>query len=273
MTLPITVPFRDDEPWTGVASRLAIANGYSSMKSFLASAGVHPRNLVNGDVEESELLAKWSGVPADALNRYVTPTASKGGIWKLGDAWFSKGSRRANRIRMCPNCIIEDIETGNEMPSARPRLRAPWLTRAFQNCVEHRRPILEIEVPIESVDEFSHTVATYLEMLRSAATSPHVPADVTVDTFVQDRILGRLTHQHLNMLEVYIVTELAERFGAFLQGYREALGETDLDLDGCDARTLGFNVIAAGPEVIRSVVKAIIAYAISGFGCVATVMS
>lgn len=260
MTLPITVPFRDDEPWTGVASRLAIANGYSSMKSFLASAGVHPRNLANGDVKELDLLAKWSGTPADAVNRYVIPKAAMGGVWKLGNAWFARGSRRANRIRLCPNCIVGDIESGTGLPSARPRLRAPWLTRAFQNCVEHRRPILEFEVPRESVDEFSHSVATNLEFIRSAATSTHVPVDVTVDTFVQDRILGRLTQRHLNMMEAYVVTELADRFGAFLEGYREAVRGTDLNVEGCDARTLGFNVIAAGPEAIRSVVKSIIDY-------------
>lgn len=258
MTLPITVPFGDDEPWTGMASRLAIANGYSSMKSFLASAGIHRSSIASGDEKALKLLAKWSGASTHAIARYAIPVASKGAIWKLGDAWFVKEARRGNRIRLCPNCIMEDIEAGEGLPSARPRLRAPWLTRAFKNCVQHRRPILEIDVTHKNADEFSRSVDANLDLVRSAADETHAPADITVDSFVQERICGSFTQPHLNDLEVYVVTELAERFGAFLEAYTEALKETPFYTNHADARTLGFNVIAGGPQAIRSVLEAVI---------------
>jgi hypothetical protein len=45
-----------------------------------------------------------------------------------------------------------------------------------------------------------------------------------------------------------------------LETYCEALKGTDLEATGCDARTLGFKVIAGGSQVIRAVVEAIINY-------------
>lgn len=105
MTLPVTVDFHSDETRMSLLSRLAIANGYSSVREFLDFTDTNAHAVRSGSPEAISTLAEWSGVEPHVLQSYNI-TTERHSTWRLGAASMSRDMRIGRSHRYCPKCVL-----------------------------------------------------------------------------------------------------------------------------------------------------------------------
>ncbi|MGR9422219.1 TniQ family protein [Rhizobium leguminosarum] len=258
MTLPVKIVMHEHETPESRANRLSSANGFSSFKLFLSMTGMSSQGLAVGDKECIANLAKWSGADPAILRRYAATTESRQMTWRLGDAVFSKEARRAQRFRYCPECVLNDVETGQGRPVSRPYVRPAWICRAVRNCTSHRRPILETPFSDRSTSDFCQFVASNLSRIRTQASEPSGDVSLEVDAYIESRIRGASMESYLDRFEAFVAIDLCHHLGRFLKCHGVGRPFVADELQGAPARDIGFHVARRGEEAIRNVVAAVI---------------
>lgn len=255
MTLPVTVAFHDDEAALDLPSRLAHANGYSSVRRFVSAAGIKTTDVARGEHVALSRLSKWSGVELARLAAFAI-TRHQSTRWTIGHAAFDKEARLGNRYRFCPCCIAEDLAHGGGRPGARAYTRASWMTRAVATCIVHRRPILEVPYTTDEGRDFSRYVADNAESISRIATASGWSSPSPLDAYLHDRILGVMREPFLDMFEAYVVAGLCTHLGRFLKRHRTALGSVPAYLWDASDGDLGLHVARQGEANIREIVAA-----------------
>ncbi len=97
MVLPVTLLHHDDEAAIDLVARLATANGYPSLREFLAHTDTTANAIVHGETDALSLVSEWSGVPVTTLGKLATRTSGAGGTWHMGCATLSKDMRPGRR--------------------------------------------------------------------------------------------------------------------------------------------------------------------------------
>ncbi|NKJ03727.1 MULTISPECIES: TniQ family protein [unclassified Rhizobium] len=259
MTLPVVVPFHDDEVALDLPSRLAHANGYSSVRRFVEAAGIRTTDLAAGEEIAIERLAKWSGVEPERLSKFAQRTLGRSLRWKLGEAMFDKESRVGHRYRYCPSCVAHDIETGVGRPGALTYTRAAWMTRSIRTCVIHSEPIVEAPYSKTFGRDFSRYVsenATEICGHANCATTTSTPSNL--DVYLNDRIFGIARQPYLDQFEAYVVVNLCVYLGQFVKKYRSALGEFSEAPWNLGDAEVGFFFAIQGETAIRHLMSIVL---------------
>ncbi|MBY5438672.1 TniQ family protein [Rhizobium leguminosarum] len=258
MRLPVSVQQRPDEPPLSLASRLALANGYPSLQSFLACTPTNMTALYRGDADAMRLLSKYSGIPAGDISRFAIPLATVGDHWHLGEHKMHRAMRIGRRHRYCARCVVEDVKIGEpDRPFSRTYVRASWLTKATSACTKHRCKLSERQVVPLEYGDFSRFVARNFEQIELAATSLECAEDVSLDRYVEGVLAGRKTNAFLDGLQPYVCVNLSVHIGRFAK--RHALAKDRAALKGKHSTALGFEIIALGPERIEAVITSAVA--------------
>ena len=124
MVLPVTLPHHDDEAAIDLVARLAAANGYPSLREFLAHTDTTATAIVHGEKDALSLVSAWSGVSVSTLGKLSASAAGAGGTWQMGCATFSKDMRSGRVQRFCAHCVLEDRERETGRLGARAYRRA-----------------------------------------------------------------------------------------------------------------------------------------------------
>ncbi|QRM44594.1 TniQ family protein [Rhizobium sp. BG4] len=258
MPLPVTVVHHIDETPKSLCDRLSVANGFSSNRMFSTMTGIKTPELAKANPVAISKLARWSGENAADLARNRVTTRRRRMDWQLGFAVFNKQARCGRRFRYCPNCIVDDIATGDGRPVSRPYVRAVWLSRAITNCIRHRRPIVEVTLARKTDDSFCRYVATNAGKIQQEAACSVPTQFLAVDAYAQDRMMGVLTEPYLDRFETHVVVDLCVYLGKFLKRHRPALALIPQDLRTAPPREIGFHYAKNGEQAIREIVVAII---------------
>ncbi|KGD87640.1 TniQ family protein [Rhizobium sp. YS-1r] len=256
MKLPISITFHDNETPLGFVSRLAAANGYPSLETFLDCTETSALAISRGDAEAMALLEEWSGEEGGRFARFAARTLHGKLCFDLGDAVFSREYRRGKAHRFCVRCVQDDLRNGEGRIISRPYVRAWWETRAIQTCPIHGSRITEVACE-SGQDDF----ASYVR------TNPHVFADNTgskdflrtrkLDLYLMGRIQGVKACDFLDGLEAYVVADLSKHFGRLLARH----GKGSLNHAGqgeFEVAEHGFLAVKLGEEFITERVSAII---------------
>lgn len=253
MTLRVTVDHHSDETRLSLLSRLAIANGYSSLQAFLSLNGTSVLPFERGEPDAIVQLSKWSGVEIDRLSSFDVGGNEKGATWKLGAARMSREMRIGNNYRYCPKCVVSDMADGTGRPQTRPYVRAAWMTRAVQSCVWHHCTIVEVNADDGNRDDFSRYVEKNLASIETLASEIEV-RDVGLARYVAARIEDKLTNQFLDQFDTYVAVDLCRHLGSFSARHR-----SDHDMTCHTPATpeieFGFKIASAGPERIEALIS------------------
>jgi hypothetical protein len=255
MTLPVLVKFHDDETRLSLLSRLARANGYSSLTEFLSFTNTSARAVRSGEPKAVLMLAEWSGVDPSRLASFEIKNSGPGATWKLGKATMSKDMRLGHNYRYCPQCVLEDLEHGQGRPPTRPYVRTTWMTKAFATCLQHGRPIVERATDALGQEDFSRFAAANLAIIekQSAADFGTSPA-MKMDEYVAARIDGRLTNPFLDSFEAYVAIDLCRYLGHFEKKHRPAGQSRSREIDSVIEN--GFAIASEGAEYIEATIVA-----------------
>jgi len=246
LSLPVDVPFHDDEFPLSFASRLAAANGYPSLTTMLSLMGLNKEKVRWGDTAALEELARWTQADIERRMRY--PSKADGNrIISLGHARFRTFHRdRDKLLPHCPSCVNDDISAGGP-EIARPYIRAWWLMPFAEACPVHKCPL--VSVPTDArFDNF--------DTARRLQTFNDVPDQAKALTFEPDleryivaRIRGEQTNSFLDQIDVHIILEFCEHMS------RDLTTRNSPRVRDSSAKRYAFHVASAGSEAIADTVS------------------
>ena len=255
MVLPVTLPHHDDEAAIDLVARLAAANGYPSLREFLAHTDTTATAIVHGEKDALSLVSAWSGVSVSTLGKLSASAAGAGGTWQMGCATFSKDMRSGRVQRFCAHCVLEDRERETGRLGARAYRRAWWTVRGIEGCPTHQCALTEVPVAADGdVYDFPRFVKANLGLIEDAAAASVPSCQPRLDTYLRDRVFVGGGNGFLDRLDPHVAAEFSRYLGDFLvlHDVRAWMHE------GTDLREWGFSLAVKGENEIRHVVAEVI---------------
>ncbi|WP_143565660.1 TniQ family protein [Sinorhizobium fredii] len=242
MTLPVHVPFYDDETPLSFASRLAANNGYSSLASMLGFMGLNWRRIWRAHPEALQVLGLWSGQSMERRLRYRGPQVWPEKTRTFGHASLMPLNRQGvDTVRCCPACLVEDLSrSGREI--GRPYIRAWWMIAEIENCPTHKRPLVFLPPAERAANEdLVRRIYEHLPKFKEDA-SADIVVPTEFDEFILGRINGKPTPSFLGEIETHIAIGFCTRLGSDLLA---AEARSDIS-----ASEFGYAVACHGPDAI-----------------------
>ncbi len=212
--LPVLPEFHVDETLLSFASRLAAANGYTSLTQFLTHVNLRAERIARGDFATLKVLSALSGRAIEELTaRSITPLEPRSLI--AGNK-LNLVSGITGRNRLCPCCAISDSKLTTIKPVARPYARLHWLVTDIQHCSEHgvRLSVLP-DAAHKDVDYVRFVERNSASIQRMSDESTRVPVPA-VELYIADRLAGKRTCDLLDDLELHDSIEFCRALGRFL---------------------------------------------------------
>ncbi|MFD1744477.1 TniQ family protein [Rhizobium helianthi] len=255
MVLPVTLEYHADETAIDFVARLAAANGFSSLRSFLGHTDVTARAIEQGDADALALVTEWSGVSVSRLQTLAVVASGAGETWRMGHATLSKEMRLGRRHRLCARCVMEDRERRSGRHVSRAYRRAWWSVRGIEGCHLHDCALLEVSVGSEDdVHDFPRFVEANLAQIEAAGAAPLPSRQPMLDRYLRDRVFLGAGTSFLDALHVHVAAEFSRYLGDVLALHqvREWMSE-DTDL-----REWGFCLAMKGENEIRRAIAQVI---------------
>ncbi|MCZ7894699.1 TniQ family protein [Agrobacterium salinitolerans] len=255
MVLPVTLAHHEDEAAIDLVARLAAANGYPSLREFLAHTDTTANAIVHGETDALSLVSEWSGVSVPRLETMAVVASGTGGTWRMGRATLSKGMRPGRMHRFCAQCVLEDREREAGRLASRAYRRAWWTIRGIEGCPVHGCALTEVAVKADGdVHDFPQFVGANLALISEAASVPVPSRQPMLDRYLRDRVFQDGGDGFLDRLDAHVAAEFSRYLGDFL-----VLHDVRAWMrDGTDLREWGFGLAVKGEDEIRRVVGEVI---------------
>lgn len=244
--LAITVPLRAGETLTSHASHLAAANGINSVLEFCKDVGLSWSKLRQGRMEQLVRLSELSGVSTEALrNAANIPTSSLD--YMLSGEQVTRKTLVQSETRICPNCLLEDAESG--MPIG----RVEWQIKAYRICHRHQIAVYrlpETDEPHSRFDFQRRLADHWPEIVERATTTPYGNANYAFEKYLSERFNGSPSSGWVDSLALSTIIEVSERLGVVLAFGQCAFSSKISETDRLRAFHAGFAVVRDGPAKI-----------------------
>ncbi len=252
MTLPVILPFHEDESPISLVSRLARANSYDSLQSLLGFTHTSREAIVRGDHDALAEISELSGISIERLSNASIVHQHPGSNWKLGRAIFNKEMRPGKMLRYCPHCVLDDIDQQPGRSIAKPYARSWWSCRGIEGCPEHGRKLVEhLVTSFDQRDDFATFVEQNIQTIRNQVRTDQQSSAPMMDRVLRDRIFKRAEGDDLvDTLDVHIVAELSGYLGTFIAIHKL----TDLQDEATDQREWGFRLLCKGQAELKRII-------------------
>lgn len=255
MALPVTLDYHADEAAIDFVARLAAANGFSSLRSFLGHTDVTAKAIVQGEDDALSIISEWSGVAMSCLKTLAVVGSGAGGNWQMGRATLSKDMRPGRRYRFCARCVIEDRQRTSGRMVSRAYRRAWWSVRGIEGCHVHDCALLEVSVGSEDdVHDFPRFVQDNFGRIEAAAAAAPPSRQPALDRYLRERMFEDSGASFLDTLDVHVAAEFSRYLGDFLvlHDLRDHMPE------GGSASEWGFLLASRGEPAIRQIVSEVV---------------
>lgn len=251
--LTIRTRLHSGETLASFCSRLAAVNGRPKARHFCADMGFSFQDVVDGSDSALSRLAYLTDIDVKSLQESA--------IRRTADGYEADGQRVTrnlmirNRLRLCPECLAEDMRSQDEHPLARAWGRRKWLISFIRTCDVHNVSLVECSVQQEPsmIHDFAAMVkADHGEILEAAKHSV-VREPSAFEHYLLDRIKGHIgAAPFLDALPFYVAARFTELLGAVVtRGLKAPIRGFSGD-DWWQAGTAGFSVTSCGEDGIRN---------------------
>lgn len=238
-------------PEPSLASRMASANGIGNVADFCRDMTISRPRLRSGDPEQLARLASLASADLDRLKQSTIVSDRPN---------FSIGGHRILRIylirprfRICPRCIVEDMEHGVGPEAARPWFRSAWSVSLVRSCPIHHVLLHEVDtsVPGHLAEDVSLIVRRSLREIRTLADTAETLPPSGLETWAADRLAGKDGHStYLSSLSFCTSMRLVEMIGASVIHGKTFAPSKLTDREWFAAGRAGFPIVAAGERSI-----------------------
>lgn len=258
--LRFTVPFHRGETLRSFVSRLAAANGCLASREFCHDMAIKVTSLDRGDLETIDRLATLGSANSEEIRRSVM-------LFKQRDFWLGDHRLNLNQVirskfRICPRCLLEDLESGEGVVHSRPWLRTAWSVALVRSCPIHGNLLVlpDWEIPRICKDDIALIVPAFRSQLQSLGENVEIQPASALEAWMAARLAGQHGgSEYLAKLPLAVGVQLAETVGAsIIHGKKFKLGKFTAK-HWLDAGRAGFQVVSEGEDSIRQYLSSLAA--------------
>jgi len=253
MPLPFLVDLQPNETQTSFGSRLAGANLAEFAQYFYSDVKIAFPALVRGDSIQLDHLAKLGDVDRGMLGSNAL-CSSAGEGHTIGGQFFEKRTLLRSTQRICPECIIADIDAGGEFGAYG---RNYWHMASVRTCVVHSRPLLGLETlkSPRNAHDFYGRITDDLSAISNAAAFVGMRQPTNLERYLISRFKGRIEYNWLNKFSIQVASKTCEMLGAVVnQGPQVNLSAFRPE-DWLAAGSTGFSIMSRGEDAFRAVLS------------------
>ncbi|MBB6251471.1 TniQ family protein [Nitrospirillum iridis] len=257
--LGLTVPLGELETPASLCSRLAHRNGCGSAAEFCLDMGFSLRRIMDADGDALAKLAEVSGVGVEMLRR--------GAFIQTGTRMFGVGSEmvpavasRRNYLRVCPQCLADDMAASPLLKQAAPFQRVYWQMAWFRSCPIHRVHLVSLaeQTKGSTGGEFTNAIRPMFTATNAQSFERTESDSYLLETYLLARLRGEETGAPwLDSLQFHVAAKLCEVIGAMLlfgnKGAMKELGDPAL----AQAGNLGCGLLLKGVNGLHQVLDRI----------------
>lgn len=212
--LAVIVPFHaGEESFTSFCSRVAVANGAASLRSFAMHMGIKLRAITLGEPEVLNQIAEITGVNVEAL---ATGMASKDeNEFRINGEVVTASHFNRARFRYCPACLADDVSGGTGPMLSRPYGRLAWQVSFIRTCARHQTSLAvsSRDVRFDVRDDFSALWRSVSDEEKTVSCQP-MPSSC-FESYVLKRLGGsKRSEEWIDDMPLYVVGHLSETIGA-----------------------------------------------------------
>lgn len=248
MRLPFSLQQGEGEMPSDFASRLATRACRDSLWDFCADFGLDAQGIIDGDLEAVSALGRFAGVEPDGLMREAFVKQGSNHRYRHKGTDVSRRNMTRDRLRVCPDCLTEDVEGRSYRMAARPHRRSVWIIGAIHTCSRHQRALVDLRVGARSGRSHETSIGLAqalprLDRLHSQAASRPPSA---FETYVEKRLDGKPGSPWLDTLPFYAALDMVRVVGAVaVHGPKVKLESLD-DEQTRASETAGFDILRQG---------------------------
>jgi len=255
LPVAMTSPLGWAETTWSYCSRVAHIN-MRPARDFCLDMGIRFQEIVDGSPQALFKLASVGRIDHSALERFAFRRAGPREYLFGNEPIYRTGLTRA-RVRICPHCIEEDLETFKCNPAARPYQRADWVVSSLRTCTQHHVRMVEVlTAKSHELHDFTQLMRHSLPMIDHWVSSTAQRSPSQMEVYVRERLMGQSNGCHwLDQFRVDAAARLSEVLGAaYLHGVKVRL--SDLTEDQLfDAGAAGYAFAVEGENGIRSLLE------------------
>lgn len=268
--LSLTVPLNPDETPTSFCSRLAFRNGCDA-NSFCLDMGFTFLAVATGEEKALAKLAAFSGADPYTLRRNSF-TSQEGHGFQLRGQMVNVASSLRTHVRVCPDCISEDIAAQFDQRRSAPFQRIFWQLSWFRSCPVHGGALLTLDRAkktnmIECAD-FVRAVAPHVGRIVAGDIDRIVRAPSSMEVYLYRRLNGEgaSTSPWLDSIPMQKAVRLCEIVGAISRfGPKVATRNLD-DEVAAEVASNGCDIMLGGEESFRDFTRKTMAAAWTNSG-------
>lgn len=241
---PLSFPIKQFETATSYVSRLTRYCGLWHPSDLCLDLGFRWQDFVRGDDFLYETLAGIGGASAPDMKKWAIRTIDHC-QFEVSGQQGNKSSLVRSRVRVCPRCVVEDVQHSGRFGMYR---RHFWHFLSVRTCAAHAMPLLMLppeEYTIRNYD-FVGQVEQHWETVDVAANAGIERSETKLEAYVLQRLNGRNINVFLDSMPLYVATRLCEVLGFVLLNGPKRKISTGSDEDLAQAGQMGFEALQDG---------------------------
>lgn len=257
--LKLRVPFIRGETATSFCSRLAMKNRCRSVAEFCHDVGLVFHDLLAGSRDTLEQLADLGGVNPEQI--WSSALIPEGADFRCGANLIEPTLRRSmDRLMVCPVCLAADLTNCPEAGPAAPAGRTAWLLKPISTCVQHECGLVEADIRLKkatweaaNLHDFARRVRPFASAIGSQMASALRRPATGLERYLWARLDGStpMDSTLVDSLPFYAVAKASLILGAFTTFGPKVAVKTLTDEQRREVEATGFNILAAGQDVLR----------------------
>lgn len=221
----LSFPVRRYETATSYVSRFTRYCGLASPNDFCLDRGFRWQDIVRGDDDLFEKLARFGGASTVDLKRWAVRTTSRH-QFEVSGQQATKASLVRTRLRVCPHCLVSDRQKWGVHGVFRRHL---WQFLSIRNCIEHGTPLISLpseEYTIHNYD-FVGKVDRHWRLIKRSLNEPNNQGATKFERYLSGRLDGLPQNAFLDGMPMFIASRLCEILGlVLLFGPKQKISKT-----------------------------------------------
>lgn len=244
----MTVPLGDLETPSDFFARVSSRNCRGTMRKVARDAGICTQAVIDGADDAIRRLAELAGANARQLLRERFRRIGKTLTFEHKGELFGRHQLSRDWVRVCPECVKEDIASESFRLDARPRRRSPWMIAQIRTCERHGRGLVGLAKGVSPLisQDFSFLIQPWLERIDEIEKLSVFRRASTFEHYVVARLERKTKSRWLDSLPMNVALQTCTLLGATsVHGPDVRIGDLgDDELWRCDAA--GFEIAKRG---------------------------
>lgn len=245
---------KGEAPWS-VSSRLSLKIGVTH-DELAGWIGTTAQKIANGQAEAIERLGTANRCDIAALHAgaVVRSTAS---FCHIAGETFQMEQFARLRLRICPMCVMDDIDHGTDHEHLRPLYRVRWHLSVVRTCSLHGIALVELaRLPsLRHFRDFARSIQPFLPglpaLVRDAVPVPTLP----LQGYLERRMEQGTSGTWFADVPAYAVIRISELLGFAKLTDRYSGLQTLPDEKRQEVQSVGFSIGSAGPDAVHSLLQ------------------